>query len=445
VIRAVVGLALALIGLVPLGWGVLLLTGTRVRLGLGVFTGMAAAMVLLPPFVYVGLSPTVPLVLALGAVVLALGFAFRRPARPASGRVEPLPLLVLAAPLVLLAARAVRQPVDRYDAFANWTLKAKLLYFGRDFLHASIAPPVHREYPLGLPALEAYVLHCMGSADMRALHVLFVVFLAGLALVAWIVLRPRVDTWPLTAGLSLLLWMPAVRDQALSGYADVPLACLFVSAALLLADERIALAAVFAAAALATKRDALAFCAALYAVALVGAVVRRRRVRPLLLSVCFLVASVLPWRVFDEVRGLRDTDVSPTLSHANELPYTLGQLAHTLVQRQYLWVVPIAAVAALVVLVRGRDLRLALGSVALGLGLLAVLAFVYTSSTSGVHYLVRSTVERTLITPVLLAAALLPLLVTRALAAPREPGSPGAERPRDRGRTRRRARRRQPA
>src|SRR5262249_46456121 len=149
--------------------------------------------------------------LALGGIVLAAGFLLRGPARPGGGG-ELLPLLVLGTPLVLLAARGGRRPVERSDAVADWALTAKLLYFDRYFLHASIAPPVHREYPLGLPALEAYVLHCMGSADVRALSVLFVVFLGGLAVVAWNVLRPHVDTWPLTAGLSLLLWMPAVRD-----------------------------------------------------------------------------------------------------------------------------------------------------------------------------------------------------------------------------------------
>ena len=202
-IRGLVGVALALAGLVPLGAGVLFLTRTPFRVGLAVFTGMAAAMVLLPPLVYLGLSPSVPLVLALGVVALAAGLLFGRPRRGGL-HVEPLPLLVLATPLVLLAARAAEKPVDQYDAFANWVLKAKLLYFDRSFLSASIAPPVHREYPLGLPSLEAYVLHAVGSANTRVLHVLFVVFLGGLALVAWTVLRPHVSTWPLTAGLSLL-------------------------------------------------------------------------------------------------------------------------------------------------------------------------------------------------------------------------------------------------
>jgi hypothetical protein len=440
VIRGLVGVALALAGLVPLGAGVLFLTRTPFRVGLAVFTGMAAAMVLLPPLVYLGFSPSVPVVLALGVLALAAGLLFGRP-RWGGLHVEPLPLLVLATPLVLLAARAVEKPVDQYDAFANWVLKAKLLYFDRSFLSASIAPPVHREYPLGLPSLEAYVLHAVDSANTRVLHVLFVVFLGGLALVAWTVLRPHVGTWPLTAGLSLLLWMPAARDHALSAYADVPLACLFVSAVLLLASEQIALGTVFAAAALATKRDAIAFLVVLYALGFAALIVRRERdrLRAWSISALCVVASAVPWRVFDATHNLRDRDVKPSLSHADQVGFVLGRLGHLIVERAYLWALPIAAIAAVVMLVRGRDRQLALGALALGVGLLAALVVVYVSGTTGVRYLVRSTAERTLITPALLAAALLPLLATRALGAPQPPDrrpQPSPRRPR-RGRRRR--------
>jgi hypothetical protein len=422
VTRELVGVALALLLLLPLGCGVLLLAREPLRIGLALFTGLAAAMVLLPPLVYLGASPSLWVVALLGGAALGAGLLRGRPvlARP---RIEPLPLLVLSAPLVLLAVRAVREPVDHYDAFANWTLKAKLLFAGRRFFDPSIAPPVHREYPLGLPALEAYVFHGMGTADARVVHLLFVVFLAGLAVVAWHVLRPHVAAWPLTAGLSLVLWMPAARDQALSGYADVPLACLFVSAVLLLWNEELVLSCVFAAAALATKRDALAFCAVLYVVAFASLALRRdwTRVRALAVGVVCVVLSAVPWRVFDAVQGLHDNDVSPSLSRAGELGFVFGRLAHLVVGQVYVWVLLLAAGAAILMLVRGRDRPLALGALAVGAGLLAALAFVYVSGTTGVHYLVRSTARRTLMTPVLLAAALLPLLVTRALGA-RPPG-----------------------
>jgi hypothetical protein len=443
VIRGLLGVALALLGLLPLGAGVLFLTRTPFRVGLAVFTGVAAAVVLLPPLVYLGVPPTVPVVLGLGVAALGAGFLLGR-RRFGHGRVELLPLLVLATPLVLLAARGAEKPVDRYDAFANWALKAKLLYFDRGFASPSIAPPVHREYPLGLPSLEAYVFHAIGSANTRVAHVLFVVFLGGLALVAWHVLRPHVGTWPLTAGLSLLLWMPAARDQALSAFADVPLACLFVSAVLLFADDRVALGSVFAAAALATKRDAVAYCAVLYGLGFVLLLARRERerVRALFISALFVAVSAVPWRAFDATHDLHDRDVGPSLSRADQLPFVLGRIGHLAVERSYLWTLPLATVAAIVMLVRGRDRQLALGALALGLGLVAALALVYVSGTTGVHYLVRSTAARTLITPTLLAAAVLPLLVTRALGARPPEAAPTRDRKPPRSRWRRRRERR---
>src|SRR5207237_407854 len=60
------------------------------------------------------------------------------------------PELVLGLPLALLAVQAVDKPVDGYDAFSGWALKAKLLAFGgtftgalddRAFATASAAPP----------------------------------------------------------------------------------------------------------------------------------------------------------------------------------------------------------------------------------------------------------------------------------------------------------------
>ncbi len=455
-IRALVGTALTLDVLGLSGAGVLLGTGFWwrlrgwLRLGVAVFVGMAVALALLPPLLYAGLSPSLAVAALFGAAILAAGLLLdsRRSRPPRRSRIglRGGPALVLAAPVALLALVAVDKPVDRYDAFSNWGLKARLLAHGgtftgaladRWFATASIAPPVSRQFPIGLPALEAVLLDGNGT-NMRAAHLLFVCFLAGLAATLWALLRPLVSAWPLTAGLSFLLWMPAARDQALYAYADVPLACLFAAAAVLiglwLAGEgagHLVLGSLFAAAALATKRDAIAFCAVLYGTALAACLWReRRRIRGLALSGVAVALTTVPWQVFVSVHDLENRDVnfsvSRTLGRGDEIPFVLRRLGDLLLQSAYLGSIPLAALAAVLLLVRGRDRPLALGVLAVGLGLGAALVYVYLSGVAGVHYLVRTSAFRTVMTPTILAAALLPLLVTRAVTR----ASPSPEGPR---------------
>jgi hypothetical protein len=205
---------------------------------------------------------------------------------------------------------------------------------------------------------------------------------------------------------------------------------------LLFGGGELALGSVFAAAALATKRDALAFVAVLYAVSFAALLVRRERDRlaPLAISAVCVALSTVPWQVYTARHDLRAHDVSPSQADLGELGFVLHRIARVAVQEAYLCALPLALAAAVVMLVRGRNRQLALVVLALELALVAALAFVYVSGTTGVEYLVRSTVRRTILTPALLAAALLPLLVTRALGADPPPEASA------RGRTRRRSR-----
>ena len=246
----VVGALAALLAFLPLGAGVLLLSGAWrlargvLRVGLALFVGLAAGAVVLPPLLYVGLSPTIPVVLLLGALVLAAGVVVARRrtrarrATEAAVSIGPLGLLVIAAPLVLLAVDRVRTRITTHDAWSNWMLKAKLLYYdGGTFLGAldhrafavdTTASPGHREYPLGVPALTAVVMHG-ASGNVQDAALLYPVLLGGFALVMWTVLQPRVPQWPLLAGISLVLWLPASRELALNATGDLPVGVFFVA------------------------------------------------------------------------------------------------------------------------------------------------------------------------------------------------------------------------
>jgi hypothetical protein len=198
-----------------------------------------------------------------------------------------------------------------------------------------------------------------------------------------------------------------------------------------LADETpgaLPLAALLGAAALASKRDALAYCAVL---ALFGLVETFRLRRPDLarrlgVALALMFLSIVPWQLFVRLHHIRSQDVgagssSHLTSNLHQAGWIAGRIVHRLLEEKYAYVVPIAAALAVLVLARRREWRLPAAVAAFGLGLFAVLLVVYVNATAGLAYLVRSSAERTVFPLCLFAAAILPLLVVRALRAGADP------------------------
>ena len=441
-IRPLLGLVGAVAILAVGGAGLLLLTGVWsqcrgvIRVAVAGFVGFAAAAVVLPWLVYARVGAGVAVVACLAAAVFVAGLVVhRRRARATATAVgAEKALLLLLVPLALLAVRAAVAVHVSYDAISNWVLKAKRLYYAGGWrldpriFEAAFAqdgsPPVERVYPLGLPAVEAFVMHAMGAPSVRVLHLLFVVVLFGFCALVWLVLRPHVPAWPLAAGLALLASIPAVRDQTVSAGADMTLACVFVASALLLArfvsaEDRgtLVLAIVFAAAAVAMKREGAVFVLLAFVVAIA---LRPARWRTLAGAAVAVAATAVPWRVFVAVNDLtgHDVSVSPRfiLDHLGELPLVLRELAEALVSRQFVAVVPVTVVVALLLLRRPESRRLAAGYLGLVAAMLATLVVVYLNSRPDTAYLLRSSAHRTLLTPAILAASFLPLLVVRLTA-----------------------------
>jgi hypothetical protein len=449
----VVGALLALLAFAPLGVGVLLLARAWrlaagvLRAGIALFVGLAAGAVALPPLLYIGLSPTLPVVLLLGALMLGAGVIVerRRPQRAVSEpvRIGPLGLLVIGAPVVLLAVDRVQTRIANYDAWSIWMLKAKLIYSDggwflgaldhRAFAMQSAAPPVHREYPLGVPALTAAVMHgSRGNVPDAAL--LYPALLAGFAFVAWLVLRPRLPLLPLLAGLSLVLWLPMTRELTLAATGDLPLGVFFVAAALLLmlwlveeTPGALPLAALLGAAALACKRDAIADCAVLAVLALIETVRLRRPDLAGRLAVALLLMflTVVPWRLYVSANHIRNQDVGlgngHLTSNLHHLGWIVSQLWDFLVGPGYLGVAPLAAAVAVLALARKEPWRLPASALVFGASLFAALVFVYLDATAGLRYLVHYSGERTVFPLCLFATTILPLLLVRAFRAGADP------------------------
>ena len=437
------GLAAANAMLALVGAGALMLTGTwdrlapASRIAPALLAGFAIAVACLAPLVYIGLTPTPLAVAALGALLLAAGLWRRgmgsrslgQDRRSGGGLAVALVGLVASSPLIY---RAATEPLIKFDAYADWSLKAKLLYgHGGWFLGAfdvgsltGLYTASHREYPIGMPAIEAFDFHMMGGADAQLIHLQFLALVGAFAGTIWSLLRPRVSAALLAAVLLLLFVAPGLHTQLLAAYADVPIACLWATAALATGlwllgdgDDLLWLAVLLGAGVLALKQEGAVLETALFVVATITiALVRPRDLRKLGIAALGVVASAVPWQLWVRHNDLRDADIAPSvrrmLDQADTLPTIVRRLGAEMVWTKWPGVVVLAVIVAVALAVRQRD-WLAASYLALLSLASAGLVTVYWNARMPVDGLLTQSAERVVTAPILLSIALLPLLITR--------------------------------
>jgi hypothetical protein len=209
-------------------------------------------------------------------------------------------------------------PLNRYDAWAIWALKGHALYAfgwadpavfaGREYRFANL------DYPLLLPSLEAIDFRAMGAFDTRVLHLQFLLFLAAALMALGALLRERVPALLLWPSLLAIALAPAVFDQLLTAYADVPLALVFAvglaaAGRWLVTNERwsLAVAALCFGGALLTKNEGSLFVLGAFAGLFLVAHRRRRLVA---LAAAADIVLLLPWKIYVQVHDLHDINYS---------------------------------------------------------------------------------------------------------------------------------------
>ena len=330
------------------------------------------------------------------------------------------------AALVALLVRAwptfAAKPLDDYDAWAMWGMKAKALmllgWADPDLFAAKAAAPLHLDYPLLVPSLDAVAARAMGGFDPRLVHLQFL--LVGIAGIGALhaLLRDRVPAQLLWPGLVALAAAPGLTGQLLTAYADIPLA-LFVAAGVLAAarwvDDRspwtLALATAFFAAGALSKNEGTIFAGA----ALVALAVATHRVRPLLLAAVAIEAALLPWQIWTKLHDVH----SDTLVGANAIdvrhPGVFPAAFRTLVEYAlslHAW--PFLLPLFLAAVVAAAGTRLALFAWAWALVALFGLTWIYVVSPLEYSNYLAFSGDRVIDSLLVGAAALTPLLLAEA-------------------------------
>ena len=375
------------------------------------------------------------------AVTAALSVAFcawrlNGTERPGRRRLDWIDAVGFAALIALIVdyGRAFRvASLNRYDAWAIWALKGHALYAfgwadpvvfaGASYRFANL------DYPLLLPSLEAVDFRAMGAFDTRLLHVQFLLFLVAALMALFALLRDRVPSVILWLSLFALALAPAVFDQLLTAYADLPLALVFgvgVAAAgrWVITNERwaLAFATLCFAGALLTKNEGSLFVLAVFLGLLAAA---HARWRALAVAAAIDVLLLLPWRIYVHSHNLRDINYS--LGDSFDYDHLRGRLGvgptalRTLAGQmldpgQWGLLLPVFAVllvAALLTGLRALPLFAFVWTIVAWLGL----SWIYVISRFEYSSYLDSTKERVVVSVVIGSATLIPLLAAETWAS----------------------------
>jgi hypothetical protein len=410
--------------------------------GLGYLMGVAAFGILWTLLLVVDVPfGGVAIVVSLGGIAAAATVAgrLRRSAIPRGWptAVTGPVVLVTAAGLALagllleaLLRSARLQSLQAYDAWAFWVPKAKAIYFFGGLDEQAFTNLPGPSYPPLLPILDAAAFHAMGSADVVTLHVQFWLLVAGGVAAVAGCLHRHVPAWLLWPSLLLILVVPRFSGRLLIPQADVLVDIFFVVATLLVAlwlrdaeGWRLGSAALLLGGAALTKREGLVFGACVLLVAFGASWTRRRREWWRLFAVsAFVVAAILPWRLWYADRGISSDAPTADEAGGDRLLDSLRLSVEVLYDNALWSVVPIVASIALAAAALWGDRRL---TAFLGL----VLALVFAGgvwSTYGYPELPITADEA--VNPivrytgaiVLLAGCATPLLLARVWARPGE-------------------------
>jgi hypothetical protein len=292
--------------------------------------------------------PAVPLAL-FGAVRLAR----TRPRLPRPGLAALPALALLAWELAYLVGAAASTRLG-WDGLFIWALKAKALHLdvtaqpGAYVAHLAGAWAVpHVEYPVALPALEAWLHVARGGVNETALKALGPAFLLALLAVLGTALRRRLEPAGALTLLALLVTTPALVFVSTTGYADLPLAALFTAAALFALEalegagrRSETIAAALAASLALVKREGALLGAELVVLLAVALALRHgvgRAARFLAAAVPVALVVAGPWFLFAARHDLVGKDFLPvsvgTLwANVDRLPALAVMLADVLVR-----------------------------------------------------------------------------------------------------------------
>ncbi len=281
--------------------------------------------------------------------------------RPRVNAARALLLWLLAAQAILVTCMAMGRPLQVWDSWVNWGMKARAI-----FLEGYLSPAIYTDasravtlpgYPLLVPLIEAWFYGWLGAPDDRFAGMLAIMCYLALAGIGYAAVR----RWGGSQTRALLVVVtiasiPYIARLAEMVLAEVPLIVMAAIAALYLLEwyERGTKGALLIAALGAgfmpwTKQEGWVLLAALCAALLITGKGRRRALVGVAACVAGAVLIAGPWYVLIAVKGIANPAFSPltwaTLqANINRLAFIVWAELRSLVSLNWGFLWPLAAV-----------------------------------------------------------------------------------------------------
>jgi hypothetical protein len=329
------------------------------------------------------------------------------------------------------------RPLLEWDSWSIWSRKAEMLFHTGTLPTAFFASPayvfMHADYPILIPLFESVNYRAMATTNTQAIHwQFFLLSVTFVVAVLYLGLRRGTLLEWLPLGIAAAI-APAVSNQLVTAYADIPAALFLALGAVLLGEwlrtgdhRSLAVSVLMLAGSANTKNEGLMAAAVALVVATAVMLLSRQRagLKALGIGVAAFVLAILPWRVWTAAHGIHsDIPVLKGLSpwylvdRADRFGPTVRSLYAQLIdQTSWSYVIPFGIVLTLVCLLVGRLRRLAAFYLATGLLTFAALVWVYWISPSPLDYFSEHTSYRVV---AVLAAIAFAALLELVPSAPR--------------------------
>ncbi len=128
---------------------------------------------------------------------------------------------------------ALIKPVEDVDAFANWSLRAKVFFFDHglslDRTHGYFLGKGHTYYPINIPLFETWIFNVLGTWNDLLVKAIFPTFLLALVIIFYCSMRRICGRAFSLFSTYLLTTLPFLMYHSAASYMDFPLSFYFFS------------------------------------------------------------------------------------------------------------------------------------------------------------------------------------------------------------------------